>query len=165
MKVVHTWSGRLTPICPGLESTNDFSSFLVRKMRTLLCSVLTSAAHTHSLLLCTRTLNPIGMDQTLCLEAINLLVVLLAERGGNVTVQTFIFKYLKDTDSTLFFTHIKEILAEIFSWFQKEVCMYACVCVDPLSLQYMITLTHALTPLHKYRLTTQPLSTGTMRLS
>ena len=61
-----------------------------------------------------------GVDQTLCLEAINLLVVLLAERGGSVIVQSTVFKYLKDNDSSLFFKHTKEILSESFSWFQKE---------------------------------------------
>jgi hypothetical protein len=62
----------------------------------------------------------IGMDSTLCIEAINLLVVLLAEPGGSKDVQQTILKYLKDNDSSPFFVQLKELITEIFTWYQKE---------------------------------------------
>jgi hypothetical protein len=61
-----------------------------------------------------------GIDSQLCLEAINMLVVLLAEPGGSKEVHQSIFRYLKDQDSSLFFQQVKDIIMNIFSWYQKE---------------------------------------------
>lgn len=62
----------------------------------------------------------VGIETPLTLEAINLLVVLLARSDGCLEIQTSIYKSLKNRDSSPFFLQLKEVLADILSWFQKE---------------------------------------------
>ena len=62
----------------------------------------------------------VGIDSTLTLEACNMLVVLLSKQGGALGVQVNIYKALKESDSSLFFLRIKEILGELQLWYQKE---------------------------------------------
>jgi hypothetical protein len=62
----------------------------------------------------------VGMDPVLQLESINLLVVMLAKRGGASSVQEEAYRVLKEADSTLFFMSFKEILSDVLMWYQKE---------------------------------------------
>merc|ERR1719487_314857 len=45
----------------------------------------------------------VGIDASVSIEAVKLLIVLLAQTGGNLAVQQSIHRYLSETDSTLFF--------------------------------------------------------------
>jgi hypothetical protein len=62
----------------------------------------------------------IGIDTKLVLEAINLLIVLLAKRNGATELQISTYRYMRDKDSTLFFLQIKEIFTQLNLWYQKE---------------------------------------------
>lgn len=62
----------------------------------------------------------IGIDQALVIEAIYLLVAMLVGVGGNESVQVKIAKYLQETDSTLFFQELSELLEQLTLWSFRE---------------------------------------------
>jgi len=62
----------------------------------------------------------VGIDAELSVAALKLLVALLAKNGGNPEVQQTVFNYLSETDSTLFFEHIKDLIEQQMLWCQRE---------------------------------------------
>jgi hypothetical protein len=62
----------------------------------------------------------VGIDFSLCVSALKLLVVLLARNGGNSEVQETIYEFLSQTDSVLFFEQIKDMLEQQMLWCQRE---------------------------------------------
>ena len=61
-----------------------------------------------------------GSDNSLCLEALNVLIMLLWRRAGNYEVQLKIHEYLLNTDSSQFFDQVKELLEFMLIWSQRE---------------------------------------------
>ena len=61
----------------------------------------------------------IGIEVSISVEAAKMLSVLCAKPGGNIVVQKTIYRYLSETDSTLFFEQVKEILEMQMLWCQR----------------------------------------------
>lgn len=55
----------------------------------------------------------VGIDSTLCAEAVDLLVMLLCKSNGRLQIQQNIEHYLSQTDSTLFFEKVKDLLEQL----------------------------------------------------
>lgn len=62
----------------------------------------------------------LGMEDALCLKAIKLLIAILAKSGGNINVQTKIWTYLLEKNSSYFFEQIKELMDQQILWCQRE---------------------------------------------
>lgn len=62
----------------------------------------------------------VGIDQTICVQAAELLVCILARSGGNPKCQMTIYSYLSLTDSSLFFEEIKELIEQQVIWCQRD---------------------------------------------
>lgn len=63
----------------------------------------------------------IGVDQSLCIEAIKLLVVLLLKSGGCPQIQQSIYDYLKENDTSQFFEYLKDTIDNIYLWTMNEI--------------------------------------------
>jgi hypothetical protein len=62
----------------------------------------------------------VGIDHTIYIEAIKLLIALLYNGGGNIQLQQTIYRYLVATDSYQFFDLVKEMLENLKAWSAKE---------------------------------------------
>ena len=62
----------------------------------------------------------VGIDDELCVEAIDLLVMLLHKSNGRKQIQHTIFCYLEKTDSTLFFEKLKDLLEQLVLWCERN---------------------------------------------
>ena len=62
----------------------------------------------------------VGIDSELSIAALKLLIALLAKSGGHKSVQDTIHDYLKNTDSTLFFELLRELIEQQMVWCQRE---------------------------------------------
>jgi hypothetical protein len=58
----------------------------------------------------------VGIETSLAVEAMKLLIMLVSKNGGNLEVQETIYRYLSETDSTLFFEQMKEIIELQIVW-------------------------------------------------
>ena len=61
----------------------------------------------------------IGIEVSISVEAAKMVAVMCAKSGGNIVVQRTIYRYLSETDSTLFFEQIKDILEMQMLWCQR----------------------------------------------
>lgn len=62
----------------------------------------------------------VGVEHSLYIEAIKLLVVMLLKSGGCQEIQKSIYLYLFETDSILFFELIKDMIESLKAWSNKE---------------------------------------------
>ncbi len=62
----------------------------------------------------------VGVEHSLYIEAIKLLVVMLLKSGGCPEIQKSIYLYLFETDSILFFELIKDMIESVKAWCNKE---------------------------------------------
>lgn len=62
----------------------------------------------------------VGIEQSICVQAAQLLVCLLARSGGNAECQTTVYSYLSLTDSSLFFEQLKEMIELQVLWCQRD---------------------------------------------
>ena len=62
----------------------------------------------------------VGIDHLVVIESIYLLVALLMGKKGNDVVQVKVAKYLCDTDSTLFFQEVGELIEQLTLWSSRE---------------------------------------------
>ena len=61
----------------------------------------------------------VGIETSLTVEAIKLLVLLTSISGGNLDIQETIHRYASETDSTLFFEQLKEIIEMQIVWCER----------------------------------------------
>ena len=61
----------------------------------------------------------VGIDATLCVEAVDLLVMLLCKSSGRTQIQHNVQHYLAHTDSTLFFEKVKDLLEQLMLWCER----------------------------------------------
>lgn len=62
----------------------------------------------------------VGVDHSIYLEAMKVLIALLYNAGGVVYIQQTVYRYLVGTDSFHFFELIKEMIENLKSWTMKE---------------------------------------------
>lgn len=62
-----------------------------------------------------------GIDSSISVAAANVLVMLLAKSGGCIDIQYIAYNYLRETDSSLFFEQIRDLIELQLLWCQKRI--------------------------------------------
>jgi hypothetical protein len=89
--------------CTNIPSESRYQRIMNENGVTLLCLELIA----------------VGIEQSLKVSALKLLIALLVKNGGNREVQETIYQYLSKTDSMLFFEAIRDMIEQMMVWCQR----------------------------------------------
>jgi hypothetical protein len=96
----------------GSSSSTDSNLSELNELRTVF--------NENGVVLLCMELIAVGIDHSISIEAIKLLISLLYNSGGIPAIQSTIYRYLLGTDSFLFFELMKEMIENLKDWNLKE---------------------------------------------
>ena len=89
----------------------------------------------------------VGVEHSIYIESIKLLIMMLLKSGGSPQIQKSIYLYLYETDSILFFEHIKDMIESIKTWCNKESESNSITTTSTTNLQLLTSSNNYISPI------------------